>query len=195
MERAYWQQTPMGDFVVAYSESELSAADVIGAYAEQATEIDRFFAATVKAVHGLDITQLPDGPPAETYGEWVDPLVTQRRRGMAFCAPLIPGQEAHGAAWTKGTFADEGMTTSRRALGQNLEVVTLSATPQGPIAAVYLEGMDPYQSNRTFAASSEPFDVAFRQELKALFPPFIDFDQPVEGVTEIFDSLTLSHRG
>ena len=45
----------MGDFVVAYSESELSAADVIGAYAEQATEIDRFFAATVKAQTSLSM--------------------------------------------------------------------------------------------------------------------------------------------
>jgi hypothetical protein len=194
LERAYWQHTPMGDFVVAYVESERSAADVIGSYAEQTSDLDRFFAATVKAVHGIDITEPPDGPPPETFGEWVDPVVTQRGRGMAFCAPLIPGQEAHGAAWTKGTFGEEGMTTSRRALGQNIEVVTLSDTPQGPIAGVYLEGMDPYEANRTFAASTEPFDVAFKQELSTLFPPFVDFSQPVQGVTEIFDSLALPKR-
>lgn len=86
------------------------------------------------------------------------------------------------------------MTTSRRALGQNVEVVTVSDTPQGPIAAVYLEGNDPHEANRTFAASTEPFDVAIKQELSTLFPPFIDFSQPVEGVTEIFDSLALSKR-
>lgn len=194
VERAYWHHTPMGDFVVAYTESERSAADVMSTYAEQVTDIDRFFASTVQAVHGVDITQLPDGPPPETHGEWVDPLVTQRRRGMAFCAPLIPGQEARGAAWTKGTFGEEEMTLSRRALGQNVEVVTLSDTPQGPIAAIYVEGMDPFASNRTFAASTEPFDVAFKQELSTLFPPFIDFSQPIEGVTEIFDSLALTSR-
>lgn len=195
LERAYLQHTPMGDFVVAYVESDRSAADVISTFAQQATDLDRFFAATVKAVHGIDITKLPDGPPPETYGEWVDPVVTQRLRGMAFCAPLIQGQEARGAAWAKGTFGEEGMTTSRRALGQNVEVVTVSDTPQGPIAAVYLEGNDPHEANRTFAASTEPFDVAFKHELSTLFPPFIDFSQPVEGVTEIFDSLALSKRG
>ena len=194
LERAYWQHTQMGDFVVAYVESERSAADVLGTFAEQATDLDRFFAAKVKEVHGIDITELPDGPPPETMGEWVDPLVTARRRGMAFCAPVIAGQEARGAAWTKGTFGEEGMTTSRRALGQNVEVVTLTNARQGPIAGVYLEGVDPYEGNRTFAASTEPFDVAFKRELGTLFPPFVDFNKPVEGVTEIFDSLALPNR-
>jgi hypothetical protein len=195
LERAYWQHTPMGDFVVAYLESERSAADVISTFAQAPSELDRFFAATIKDVHGIDLTQLPDGPPPETIGEWMDPDVTQRRRGMAFCAPVIPGQESRGSAWAKGAFGEEAMTTSRRALRQNVEVVTLSDTPQGPVAAIYLEGEDPNEGNRTFAASTEPFDVAFKHELSTLFPPFVDFNQPIEGVTEIFDSLALSDRG
>jgi hypothetical protein len=195
LERAYLQHTQMGDFVVAYVESDRSAADVLSTFAEQATDLDRFFAATIKAVHGIDITELPDGPPPETIGEWVDPVVTTRHRGMAFCAPVIAGQEARGTAWAKGTFGAEGMTTSRRALGQNIEVVTLTDTRQGPVAAVYLEGTDPYAANRDFAASAMPFDVAFKRELSTLFPPFVDFSQPVEGITEIFDSASLSHRG
>jgi hypothetical protein len=191
LERAYWHHTPMGDFVVGYLESDLSAADAVATVAQGATEIDRFFAATIKEVHGIDLAELPDGPPPETVGEWVDPLVTERRRGMAFCAPLIAGQEERAAAWAKGTFGEPGMTASRRALGQNVEVVTFGKTPQGPIAGVYLEGMDPHAANADFARSTEPFDVEFRQELATLFPPFIDFDQPVTGVTEIFDSRTL----
>ena len=181
----------MGDFVVAYAESDRSTADVLGAYTEQATEIDRFFVATVKEVHRIDITDVPDGPPPQTVGEWVDPAVTERRRGMDFCAPLIPGQEDRGRAWVKEIFGQEGMTTSRRALNQNIEVVTLTETPRGPIAAVYVEGTDPFEGNRTFTASTEPFDVAFKQELSTLFPPFIDFNEPVPGVTEIFDSRAL----
>ena len=86
------------------------------------------------------------------------------------------------------------MTTSRRALDQNVEVVTLTETPQGPICGIYIEGTDPFEGNRTFAASTEPFDVAFKQELKTLFPPFIDFNQPVPGVAEIFDSHALAQR-
>jgi len=194
LERAYWQHTPMGDFVIAYAESDPSVADVLGAYTEQATEIDRFFVAAVKEIHGIDITDVPAGPPPETVGEWVDPAVSERRRGMAFCAPLIAGQEDRGRAWANETFGQEGMTTSRRALNQNVEVVTLTETPQGPVCGIYLEGTDPFEGNRTFAASTEPCDVAFKQELSTLFPPFIDFNQPVPGVTEILDSHALPHR-
>jgi hypothetical protein len=191
LERAYWQHTPMGDFVVAYSESEGTFADVTEKFAEQATEIDRFFIEAIKKVHGIDITEPLPGPPPETVGEWVDPAVTERRRGMAFLAPLLPGQEEHGRTWARETFSQEEMTESRRALHQNVEVVTLVQTPQGPAVGVYLEGEDPFQGNRTFAASTKPFDVRFKDELRTLTPPSIDFSQPVPGVTEIFDSTTL----
>ncbi len=191
-ERVYWQHTPMGDFVVAYAESERSVADVVGGYAEGATEMDRFFAAAVLEVHGVDITKPFDGPAPETVGEWVDHDVKERRRGMAFCAPLIPGQEDRGREWARTTFGDEGMTRSRRALQQNVEVVTLNHTPNGPVAAIYIEGTDPFEGNRNFAASTDPFDVRFKEELRGIFPPFIDFNEPVPGVTEIFDSQTLT---
>jgi hypothetical protein len=36
--------------------------------------------------------------------------------------------------------------------------------------------------------------VRFKEELGTLFPPFIDFNQPVAGVTEIFDSHALPTR-
>jgi len=194
LERAYLQHTPMGDFVIAYGESDRSAADVVDAYAKQATEIDRFFVSTVKEVHGVDLSEVPEGPPPQTIGEWVDIAVTERRRGMAFCAPLAPGQEDRGRAWSKEIYGPQEMTTSRRAFGQNVEVVTLTETPQGPVCGVYVEATDPFEANRTFAASREPFDVAFKEELRVLFPPLINFDQPVPGVTEIFDSHTLAHR-
>ena len=52
--------------------------------------------------------------------------------------------------------------------------------------------MDPPRvSPSRFAASTDPFDVAFKAELKQLFPPFINFDEPVPGITEIFDSEAL----
>ena len=110
---------------------------------------------------------------------------------MAFCAPLIPGQEERGRAWTRETFASPGMTSSRREWGQSLEIVTLNYSPEGPVAGVYLEGVDPFEGNRKFAVSEDPFNVRFREELSTLFPPFVDFGQPVSGITEIFDSLAL----
>jgi hypothetical protein len=194
LERAYHQHTEMGEFLVAYAESALSSTDVVATWAEQATDTDRFFVATVKEVHGIDLTSVPEGPPPQTVGEWVDPQVSERRRGMAFCAPLIAGQQDRGRAWAKEVYGDEQLTASRRAVNQSVEVVTLTETPQGPICGIYLEATDPFESNRLLAASTEPFDQAFRQELRVLFPPFIDFSQPVPGVSEIFDSQTLPNH-
>jgi len=191
LERAYWQHTTMGDFVVGYLESDRSAADVAATWARQATEMDRFFVATVKEVHGIDLTNVPEGPPPQTMGEWVDPDVTERRRGMAFCAPLAAGQEDRGRAWAKEIYGSQEMTASRQSMNQNVEVATLTETPQGPACGIYVEATDPFEANRTFAASTEPFEVAFKDELHILFPPFIDFSQPVPGVTEIFDSRAL----
>ena len=73
----------------------------------------------------------------------------------------------------------EEFEASRRGFNQNAEVVTLLSTPAGDVVAVYLEGEDPVEGNRKFAASDAPFDSWFRGELKKLFPPEIDFDQPV----------------
>jgi hypothetical protein len=70
-------------------------------------------------------------------------------------------------------------------------VVTLTDTPYGPLTAIYVEANDPYAANREFAASTDPFDLRFKQELSVLYPPTVDFSQPVQGVTEIFDSLAL----
>ncbi len=194
LERAFWQHTPMGDFVVAYLETTGSVEQALGAPGQSDLALDKFFVEKVMEVHGIDLTQPSPGPAPEALGEWSDPAVTRRGRGWAFCAPGIPGTEDRGRAWTRATFASEDMTRSRRALGENVEVVTLVQTPQGPVIAVYIEGEDPVESNRRFAASTDPFDVAFKEECTHLFPPFIDFNQPVPGITEIFDSQELLTR-
>src|SRR5438270_553204 len=80
---------------------------------------------------------------------------------------------------------------SRRAAGVTLERAYLQKTPMGEVVAVYLEGEDPVDGNRRFAASSAPFDRWFKDELKKLLPPEVDFDQPVPGVREFFDSQVL----
>ncbi len=127
-------------------------------------------------------------------GEWVDAQVTERRKGMAFCGPLIPGTEDQGRAFCRDAFSRPEMTESRRALQQNFDVVTVVQTPQGPVAAIYLEGEDPWEGNRRFAASTSTFDAWFKGELAKIFPPFIDFGQPIPGVEEIFDSTALPPR-
>jgi hypothetical protein len=189
LERVYLQTTPMGNFVVAYIESERSFGETSAAIAASELEMDKFFVEKVREVHGVDLTQPPPpAPPPETIGAWSDPAVTTRGRGFAFTAPLLPDTRDAGRAFIKDAFSRDDMTRSRRALTENLEVVTLVATPQGDVAAVYLEGKDPQAANAKFAASDDPFDAWFRAELGKLFPPVVDFTQPVPGVSEIFDS-------
>jgi hypothetical protein len=193
LERAYLQKTPMGSFVVAYIESERDPASTAAALANGSSALDRRFAEHIKEVHGFDITQPPPGPPPETIGEWRDDLVTGIRKGFAFTAPLLPGMVDAGRAFTNEAFVTrrDEFAASRRGFNNNAEVVTLHHTPMGEVIAAYLEGEDPVEGNRKFSASSAPFDRWFRDELKKLFPPEIDFDQPVPGVEEIFDSQKL----
>jgi hypothetical protein len=190
LERVYHQPTPMGDFVVVYIESEGSAAEALAKGAASELSIDQDFVRLVNAVHGIDVTAAPVGPPPETTGVWIDPDATTRGRGLAFCAPLIPGAEDAGRTFAREAFETrrDEMTASRRALDQTVEVVTLQETPQGSIVCVYLEGADPAGANRILAASDAPFDVWFKGQLATLFPPEIDFSKPIPPVRELFDS-------
>lgn len=189
MERAYLQPTPMGSFVISYAETALGFADWMQGLVTSDLEIDRRFIAMVAEIHGVDVRQPPAGPPPETLGEWVDPDVTPRRKGLAFIAPVLPGMDDAGRAFAKEAFVTRRaeFIDSRRALGQNAEVVTLSVTPMGSILCGYLEGDDPVDGNERFAASTRPYDVWFKEQLAGLFPPAIDFNQPLPPIVQLFD--------
>ena len=194
LERVYLQTTPMGDFVVAYIESERSFGETTAAMLASDLEIDKFFVEKVREIHGIDLTQPPPGPPPETIGTWSDPAVTKRGRGFAFTAPTLPDTRDAGRAFIKDAFSRDDMTRSRQALNQNLEVVTAVATPQGDVVAVYLEGKDPEAGNARFAASEDQFDSWFKAGLGKLIPAFVDFSKPIAGVSEIFDSAAVLAR-
>ena len=86
------------------------------------------------------------------------------------------------------------LAASRRAIKQNVEVVTLVQTPMGPIVSVYIEGDDPVNGNAAFAASQGKYDRWFKDECKTIFPPAINFDEPLPPIEEIFDSQALMAR-
>ena len=189
VERIYLQATPMGSLVIAYAEAERDFAGWIQALLSSDLEIDRRFVEMVADIHGVDLRQPPVGPPPETIGEWVDPQVTTRRKGLAFVAPVLPGKDDAGRTFAREAFMTRKpeFTESRRALGQNVEVVTLSSTPTASFICGYLEGNDPVEGNRGFAASTRPYDVWFKEQLKGLFPPDIDFNQPLPPIETLFD--------
>ena len=190
VERAYEMATPMGTFLISYIESERPLAEMSAELARSDTPFDRAFAAAIKEVHGVDISVPPPGEPPEVVGDWVDETVSERKRGLAFCVPVLPGQTELGRSLTKEAYETrrDELTASRRAKGVTRETVVLNHTPAGDVAAVYFEADDPVEANRAFTQSQSPYDVWFREQLSRIFPPDADLSRPLPPITEIFDS-------
>ena len=192
MERAYLQHTPMGDFVTSYIEAEGDVLEKFGKLATSDLEIDRYFVKAVKEIHGADLSQPMPGPAPETVAAWIDPAAKGRGRGMAVCAPLAPGATERARAFVADAYHRDEFTASRRRLNVSEELITLQSTPQGDIVGIYIEGEDPQKGNAGFAASQEPFDLWFKEELTKIFPPAVDWSKPVEGIEELFDSTKVA---
>ena len=190
LERAYEQPTPMGTMTVAYIESDRPFGDTTGSLLGSDLAVDREFLAAIKDVHGVDMTQPPPVDPPELIGDWVDEQVRERRRGMAFAAPIRPDAAEAARKFAKEAFEGrrDEHTESRRALGITHESVMLNHTPMGDVICVYLEGEDPAAGNVRFAASRSDYDAWFKEQCARIFVPDIDFNQPVPPVTELFDS-------
>jgi hypothetical protein len=189
VERAYEMATPMGTFVIAYIDAVGDFASTMGALGASQLPVDVAFKNALAEVHGMDVTQPPPGPGPEEIGHWRDPEVRDRKRGLAFVAPLLPGKGDAARAFAReawGTRVDE-LAASRRALGVCEEIVCLNATPEGDLICVYLEGDDPAEGNARFAASRTPFDVWFKEQCRSLFPPDIDFDNPLPPISTVWE--------
>lgn len=195
MERAYLQHTPMGDFVTSYVEAEGDVFEKFGRLATSDLDIDRYFVKAVREIHGADLTQPMPGPLPETVAAWIDPTAKGRGQGLALCAPLAPGATERARAFVADAYHRDEFAASRRRLNVSEELITLHATPQGDIVGIYIEGDDPAKGNAGFAASQDPFDLWFKDELTKIFPPAVDFSKPVEGIEELFNSTKVADLG
>ncbi|HEY6294452.1 MAG TPA: hypothetical protein VIX15_02225 [Streptosporangiaceae bacterium] len=139
-------------------------------------------------ITGIDFRQPAPGGGPEHLASWAEPS-GNRGTGLAFVVPLMPGKAEALRTWAREAFEArrQELTESRLALGQAREEVFLNSTPAGEVAVAYLEGKDPVQANAEFAASAAPYDRWFKDRLKELVPPFIDFDQPVPANQTIWD--------
>ena len=189
MERVYRMQTPMGVFAIAYIEAARPFGDTLKGMATSQDPFDKEFTRRLADVHGLDPSGPPPGAGPELLADWWDLDVKERRRGLAFVAPVAPGKTAEGRRFATTALRDrvQEFAASRRALGQNGEAIFLNATPQGDFICVYLEGRDPAKANREFAAARGAFDVWFKGECRKVFPANIDFDQPLPPIEQIHD--------
>jgi hypothetical protein len=188
-ERVYHMPTPMGDFVVMYGESDNDFATTNKKLLGQDTEFMRTFRQKNKEASGFDFSADAPPPEPELVAEWRDPEVGERKKGLAFIAPLAPGKTEAARAFARQAFVDRKneLTESRRKLRQSVELIYLLPTPMGDFVCVYLEGEDPGQGNRGFAASQSAYDKWFKDECLKVFAPGIDFNQPLPPITTIWD--------
>jgi len=63
-ERTFLQKTPMGDLIVVTLEGK-DPASAFQRFAEGKDEFTKWFLTEVSAVHGVDLTKPPPGPPPE----------------------------------------------------------------------------------------------------------------------------------
>jgi hypothetical protein len=189
MERVYWQRNPDGgSLFVIYVEAAGSMADVMGTFVTSGSDFDRWFLDVNQEITGIDFRQPTSGGGTEQVASWEDPGAG-RGTGLAFAIPLLPGKAEALRVWAREAFdaRREELTESRRALGQTREEVFLGSSPDGDVGVAYLEGKDPIEANREFAASGTPYDRWFKDGLKKLVPEFVDFDQPVPANETVWD--------
>ena len=104
---------------------------------------------------------------------------------FAFVFPVLPGKAEQARAFGKevmGPRASE-MDASRRPLGVTREAVWVAQTPMGDMGIVLIEGENVAEANRRFAASTEPFDVWFKETV--LDFSGVDFNQPIPAMPEV----------
>ena len=189
LERVFLQRNADGsNLLVVYGEAAGGLAEVINALTTSGSDFDQWFFDVNQEISGIDFRQPSQGGAPEQVASWEDPS-GRRGSGLAFAAPLRPGKTEAGRAWAREAFQARRaeLTESRLALRQTREEVFLNSTPQGDIVVIYLEGEDPIRANREFAASNRAYDRWFKDGLKELFPPFVDFGQPVPPNQTVWD--------
>lgn len=162
----------------------------MGALLSSDIPLDRYFIEKNAEATGIDFAAGPQGPDPELVGEWAAPGTSRHAKGFAFAAPLQPGKTDAAREFAREAYSTRQaeMADSRSSKGLTREQVFLNQTPAGDVVVVYLEGADPVEGNRQFAASNTPFDRWFKDACKEIFPGFINFDQPVPANEEVFTS-------
>lgn len=111
---------------------------------------------------------------------------------LASAFPVLPGKEEALRRFVQEMAGPRHSEyqASRRRHGMTIERSYLQHTPQGDLVIVYTEADHPEQLLARIAASQDPFDVWFKQQLQEIHG--VDFNQPPPGPPPelLFDQQT-----
>jgi hypothetical protein len=88
---------------------------------------------------------------------------------VGFALPILPGQAGAARAFQRELERErkEDYAASERAIGIAKELWFVQETPNGDLFVAYMESPDFARALGRFAASPEPFDVWFKEQLVA----------------------------
>ncbi len=99
LERTYFQRNPDGStLLVVYAEGSGSMGDVARAFATSGIPFDQWFMDVNRDLSGIDFRQPAPGGGPEHIASWEAPSGA-RGKGIALCAPLLPGKTEAGKSW------------------------------------------------------------------------------------------------
>ncbi len=100
----------------------------------------------------------------------------------AFCIafPVLPGKRGALKEFGKTVTARRReFEASEKRLGIPKEAWFAQSTPQGDLVLIYFEAKDPARALGEFARSQDPFDLWFKEQVKAITG--VDLNQPPAG--------------
>jgi hypothetical protein len=88
--------------------------------------------------------------------------------GFAFAIPVVPGKEELDRRTLDAMLAGrrEEYEAALRRAGLTRQTIWHQETPNGTIAVVYVEGVDPQAGVAQFGSTNEPLNTWFREQMK-----------------------------
>jgi len=161
-QRIFLAQTPMGAMVNVYTEG-LNAGFFMARLRASSNAFDKFYLESLTKMSGINLTDLPAGPPPNLAFEWANgkPGKTSTMIGLPapdaakfwqFCRDMTTRYEQHGESREQS-----GITLERAFYLHDAKMV-----------AVYLEGDDPAGAMAKSLSSTLPYDKWFIEHASAV---------------------------
>ena len=182
-QRVFLAQTPMGPMVNVYSEGQ-NVGFFMARLRASTNAFDKFYLESLNKMTGINLTDLPAGPPPNLAFEWangkpgkgstmIGAPVPDPAKFWQFCREMTMRYAEHGESRERS-----GITLERAFYMHDAKMV-----------AVYLEGDDPAQAMQKALTSNAPYDKWFIDhasavhgiDMRANMPPKPDLFYSFDG--------------